>query len=138
MFRPQPLVHQLREGFFFAGPSPRQFGNGAVRFKEHEMKCSDIHPNEIRDYLQRAPKRWSFDGKRMTNHTGARLKWLHELCRGTLDERINRRAGLVDEWRPFCNPVHSAIRRKERRNKVIAYGRMSAKQARRAVYFSIC
>ncbi len=102
------------------------------------MTRSEIHPNEIRDYLERAPMRWSFDGKRMINHTGPRLKWLHELCRGTLHERINRRAGLIDEWRPFSNPVLSSIRRKERRNKAIAYGRMNSKQARRAVYYSIC
>jgi len=93
------------------------------------MKSLDIHPNEIRDYVQRAPKRWSFDGSRMINQTGVRLKWLHSLCMGTIDERINRRAGLIDEWRPFSNPAHSAVRRKERRNKLIAYGR------KRAVYF---
>lgn len=76
----------------------------------------ELHTNEIRDYLARAPKRWSFNGQGMVNHTHVRLKWLADLARGTLHERINRRAGLIDPWRPWCNPVASAIRRYQRKS----------------------
>jgi hypothetical protein len=75
----------------------------------------ELHTNEIRDYLARAPKRWTFDGHGMTNHTHVRLKWLCALARGTLDEKINRRAGIVPVWRPWANPVWSAIRRHRRK-----------------------
>jgi hypothetical protein len=75
-----------------------------------------LHPNEIRDYLARAPKRWQYqhDGS-MVNNTGARLKWLVTLCQGTLDERINRRAGILDTWLPWKKPVRSAIARNQRK-----------------------
>lgn len=75
-----------------------------------------MHTNEIRDYIQRAPKRWQYqhDGS-MVNNTGARLKWLCTLCQGTLNERINRRAGIVEAWIPWKNPVHSSVRRNQRK-----------------------
>lgn len=76
-----------------------------------------VHPNEIRDYLQRAPRRLSFDGTRMVNHTHVRLKWLADIARGPIDERINRRAGIEPQWRPFCNPVWSSIRRHARNER---------------------
>ena len=52
-----------------------------------------LETNEIRDYLKRAPKRMYFDGRRMVNTMHVRFKWLSEIAIGTLDERINRRAG---------------------------------------------
>ena len=70
--------------------------------------------NEIRDYIERAPKRWSFCGTRMVNHTHARYKWLDDLARGTLHERINRRAGIIDTWFPWKNPIQSSVRRNSR------------------------
>lgn len=70
-----------------------------------------MQTNEIRDYIERAPKRWSFSGARMVNHTHARFKWLTDVARGTLNERINRRAGITDPWLPWKNPVQSSIRR---------------------------
>ena len=81
-----------------------------------------IHPqtNEIRDYLARAPRRWSFDGLQMVNHTHSRLTWLASIARGTLNSRINRRAGIVERERPFCYPEGSSARRKQRRLLVIA------------------
>jgi hypothetical protein len=80
-----------------------------------------MHVNEIRDYLQRAPRRWSFDGGQMVNHTHVRLRWLASIAVGTLNERINRRAGLEDDWRPFHNPVIKAVQR-HRRNNLRRYG----------------
>lgn len=74
-------------------------------------RMSTLHPNEIRDYLQRAPKRFYFDGGRMVNTTHVRLKWLSEIARGTIDVKINRRAGIPDPWKPFHNPVANSRNR---------------------------
>lgn len=82
-----------------------------------------LDQNEIRDYLKRAPKRMYFDGARMVNTTHARLKWLSEIALGSLDERINRRAGQPSRWEPWRFPVASAIRRHARRQAVINFGR---------------
>ncbi len=73
-----------------------------------------MHQNEIRDYLERAPKKWSFNGHLMINHTRSRYLWLADLLRGPLDERINRRAGLIREFLPWKNPTHSSCRRHQR------------------------
>lgn len=82
----------------------------------------ELHENEIRDYLARAPKRWHFNGACMVNNTRARYKWLESLCQGTLNERINRRAGLVEQRFPWGNPVHSAVRRHRRKVLKQKYG----------------
>lgn len=79
------------------------------------LNSRDLHPNEIRDYIARAPKRWSFDGRRMVNNSHVRLKWLADLARGTLDERINRRAGITNMWRPWHNPVFNSVQRHKRK-----------------------
>ncbi len=73
-----------------------------------------MNKNEIRDYIERAPKRFHFNGTQMVNNTRARFVWLATLLIGTLNERINRRAGFVDAWMPWKNPVHSACRRHHR------------------------
>ena len=68
--------------------------------------------NEIRDYINRAPRRVRFDGKQIIWNTAARLKWLADIARGSIDDRINRRAGVVDAhgpWKP-C-PVYKAKQR---------------------------
>jgi hypothetical protein len=83
---------------------------------------NEIETNEIRDYLQRAPKRRSFDGQRMVNNTQARYTWLASIARGVLDEKINRRAGVVFTYQPWKHPVNSAIRRQQRRKAIIAHG----------------
>lgn len=82
-----------------------------------------VMPNEIRDYLRRAPKKWSFDGARMVNHSHARLVWLASMAQGTLDEKINRRAGIAEAWQPWHFPVDSARRRHNRRQLIIKFGR---------------
>jgi hypothetical protein len=76
---------------------------------------STIQNNEIRDYLERAPKRFRFDGRRMVNYTHQRFTWLASLARGTIDEKINRRAGAIDRYRPFHNATSSAYHRHIRR-----------------------
>lgn len=72
----------------------------------------EIDPNEIRDYLNRAPKRREIRKGGFVNNTSARFVWLAALCsHGTLHERINRRAGIVDVFRPYTNPVWKACDR---------------------------
>lgn len=83
-----------------------------------------MHQNEIRDYLARAPNRWRFDGVRMVNYTAARSRWLTNIAVGTLDERINRRAGTVNLWIWWkLPPAVSARRRHHRRQMIIKFGR---------------
>ena len=83
----------------------------------------NLDQNEIRDYLSRAPRRFHFDGMRMVNNTGARFAWLASIASGTLDQRINRRAGIEDVFLPFKYPVHSSQKRHHRRQMVKLYGR---------------
>lgn len=75
-----------------------------------------MHANEIRDFIERAPKLFTFDGKRMVNHAHIRYKWLSEISIGSIDSRINRRAGIVDEWIPWVNPIYKAMSR-NRKNR---------------------
>ena len=75
-----------------------------------------MQTNEIRDYLERAPKRYHYNGQGIVNNTYARLAWLATIARGTLDKKINRRAGIKNEYIPWKNPVYSAIKRHKRRN----------------------
>ena len=82
-----------------------------------------LHPNEIRDYLARAPHRFHFDGMRMVNNTAARFAWLASIASGTLDQRINRRAGIADDYKPFKYPVYSSQKRHHRRQQIKLYGR---------------
>jgi hypothetical protein len=57
----------------------------------------------------------------MFNNMGARLRWLATLCRGTLDERIKRRAGIIDPWLSWKHPVRSAIARNECKANKVGY-----------------
>jgi hypothetical protein len=82
-----------------------------------------LHPNEIRDYLARAPRRFHFNGMRMVNNTAARFAWLASIASGTLDQRINRRAGIADDYKPFKYPVYSSQKRQHRRQLIKLYGR---------------
>lgn len=83
----------------------------------------NLHQNEIRDYLARAPRRFHFDGMRMVNNTSARFSWLASIASGTLDQRINRRAGIADVFQPFKYPVHSSQKRHHRRQMIKLFGR---------------
>lgn len=71
--------------------------------------------NEIRDYIERAPKKWSFDGMSIVNNNHSRFKWLSQLAFGTIHERINRRAGQPDVWQPWKTPVNKSIVRHRRK-----------------------
>ena len=82
-----------------------------------------LHPNEIRDYLARAPRRFHFDGMQMVNNTSARFAWLASIASGTLDQRINRRAGITDDYKPFKYPVYTSQKRHHRRQLIKLYGR---------------
>jgi hypothetical protein len=73
---------------------------------------AELEQNEIRDYIQRAPARCVFNGKEIVWNTHARLVWLASLARGSIDERINRRAGILDCFQPWkISPEHKASRR---------------------------
>lgn len=80
------------------------------------MNNKELHPNEIRDYLARAPKTWYFKDHHMVNTSFVRLKWLTGIAAGTLHEKINRRAGIVDAYQPWKYPISSSIRRNHRNN----------------------
>jgi hypothetical protein len=84
--------------------------------------ASDLHPNEIRDYLRRAPKRWSFNGSQMVNNTGARFRWLADLACGTLNKRINRRAGVVNPQQLWQLPPWIASKKRNHRNEMRKHG----------------
>jgi hypothetical protein len=72
----------------------------------------ELDANEIRDYIQRAPQRKRFDGQRIVWNTATRYKWLADISRGSIDERINRRAGIVFEYVPWKpDPVYKAVQR---------------------------
>lgn len=76
--------------------------------------------NEIRDYIERAPKRKYFNGSTIVWNTHARLKWLADLARGSIDDRINRRNGIVDKWEPWKpSVVLKSIQRHHRRKSII-------------------
>ncbi len=62
--------------------------------------------NEISDFIQRAPKRITFDGANIVNATHYRRQWIDSLDHGTIDERINRRSGLII----FAAPVYARWR----------------------------
>ena len=82
-----------------------------------------LHQNEIRDYLARAPRRFHFNGMFMVNNTAARFSWLASIASGTLDQRINRRAGINDVFQPFKYPIYSSQKRHHRRQLIKLYGR---------------
>lgn len=77
----------------------------------------DLEVNEVRDYLRRAPPRHTVDQVgRVKWNTHSRLAWLADISRGSIDDRINRRAGIaIDPFRPFHCAVQSAVRRHRRR-----------------------
>ena len=83
----------------------------------------NLYQNEIRDYLARAPRRFHFNGMRMVNNTAARFAWLASIASGTLDKRINRRAGIADVFKPFKYPICSSQKRHHRRQLIKLYGR---------------
>lgn len=71
--------------------------------------------NEIRDFIERAPKSFVFNGVRSIDLRGVRKVWLAEISAGDIDARINRRAG-IGSHRPLYkpNPVFAAVRRHHR------------------------
>ena len=69
-----------------------------------------LHSNEIRDYLLRAPRRRTVQDGKLINTTHVRFKWRSELASGTIDSKINRRAGL-NRFKPWDCAVQKSIRR---------------------------
>lgn len=76
-----------------------------------------MHANEIRDFMMRAPRRITFNGAGIVNNSHVRYRWLAELAYGSIHERINRRAGQTEMWKPWCNPLYKAMARNQRKLK---------------------
>ena len=73
--------------------------------------------NEIRDCIQRAPARCVFDGRQIVWNTHARLVWLASMAHGSIDDRINRRAGLIYEFKPWMMSAEYKATRRHRINE---------------------
>ncbi|ADV02168.1 MULTISPECIES: hypothetical protein [Comamonadaceae] len=71
--------------------------------------------NEIRAFVNRAPKTWMFRDGELLNFTPARHAWLNKMASGSLDQRINRRAGICTQTPIWKYPTMSAIQRNQRR-----------------------
>lgn len=80
-------------------------------------KSSDLCVNEIRDYINRAPARCVFNGHQIVWNTHARLKWLADLARGSIDDRINRRAGIIDVYQPWKTSPTIKAQNRHRNNE---------------------
>lgn len=76
----------------------------------------EIHPNEIRDFVNRAPRPFVFEGQRILDMSRVRGTWLSEMASGSIDDRINRRAGFKKGGKPFykTNPIWASVRRNHR------------------------
>jgi hypothetical protein len=85
---------------------------------------NSLPTNEITDYLQRAPKKFYFNGTSMVNTSHIRLKWLSGMASGTIDQKINRRAGIDEQWKPFHNPVQKS-RQRQHSNQLRKLGQRS-------------
>lgn len=83
-----------------------------------DSRPTQVNANEIQDYINRAPKPFHFDGMRMIYNTHARLVWLADIARGTLNERINRRAGIQDKYEPWKQPCWVRASNRHRRNEL--------------------
>ena len=74
----------------------------------------ELLSNEIRDFQKRAPKRFIRTGRSYFNAAAVRYRWLAEISRGTIDERIQRRAGIpIDHDR--YTAIYKSIRRHARK-----------------------
>ena len=75
-----------------------------------------MQPNEILDFLERAPAPRVFDGYRLLDMSRVRQLWLSEIFSGDIHARINRRAGGTVQPRSFYkpNPIFASVRRHAR------------------------
>ena len=75
--------------------------------------------NEIRDFIERCPKRIRFDGTSIINYDSIRHDWIRYIDSGSIHERINRRSGYIYPIPPRYAPwrgVRASINR-HRRNQ---------------------
>ena len=92
---------------------------GALTGCENSQSIEGFDMNEIRDFINRAPRRWRFDGFSIQNYATICREWMTEIDSGTIHERINRRSGYSYPIPPQYAPwrgVHASIRR-HRRNQ---------------------
>lgn len=74
-----------------------------------------LNDNEIRDFLARAPKRFYRSGVYCHNPAVARYRWLAEISEGSIDHRIQRRAGVQPDP-DYVTSIQKSIRRNARKN----------------------
>ena len=74
-----------------------------------------MHINEIRDYLERAPKRFSFNGCCIVNNCDRRIKWLDEIARGDVNAKINRRSDTVPKYCFYRSASYASYARHQRK-----------------------
>ena len=75
----------------------------------------EIHPNEIRDFVNRAPRPFVFEGQRILDMSRVRGTWLSEMASGSIDDRINRRAGIKKTKLFYkTNTIFASVRRNHR------------------------
>lgn len=74
-----------------------------------------LNVNEIRDFLARAPKRFYRSGAYCRNPAAVRYRWLAEISEGSIDHRIERRAGVRSNP-DYVKPIQKSIRRNARKN----------------------
>lgn len=81
-------------------------------FALRKIMESKFNDNEIRDYINRAPPRYQFNGTQIVWNTHSRFKWLTSIAQGSIHERINRRAGIKDYFEPWKqNPISKSSKR---------------------------
>ncbi len=71
--------------------------------------------NEITDFLNRAPKKLVYNGYGIQNNSAIRFRWLSEICAGSINQRINRRAGIKDDYIPWKSPTFASVSRHSRK-----------------------
>ena len=62
--------------------------------------------NEIRDFIERCPKRIRFDGTSIINYDKIRREWIKDIDSGSIHERVNRRSG----YKVHCPPFYASWR----------------------------
>jgi len=63
------------------------------------MKKSDeLRINEIREYINRTPAQFLFKGYQIFMNIHARLKRLADLAKSSIDDRVKRRAEIINVY----------------------------------------
>lgn len=73
----------------------------------------------IQQFIKKAPsKRLSFNGCQIISHDLVRQQMFNQLLTGSIDQRINRRAGLKTQFNPWKSSPVSKSRYRHRKNEL--------------------